>query len=273
MTLARLIILWSCACASLGAGAEPRVVSLDYCADQYVLKFVAREHIAALSPDATRQFSYMRAAAVGIPTVKPLAENVLLTRPNIVVRSYGGGPGISHFLKRFEVEVVQIGYATSLEDIQQIVRDTSGALGHRAAGELLVTQMTERLAAIRTRHRAGRRPDALYMTPTGVTSGPDTLVGDLLRIAGLDNYQTQPGWQPLPLERLIYESPVVTALAFFDAQTNHASAWSAMAHPVAQRQLDLSRTVPLQGAWTSCGGWFVMEAIEALSESLADLER
>ena len=34
-------------------GARPmRIVSLDYCADQYVLKLVDRERILAVSPDA-----------------------------------------------------------------------------------------------------------------------------------------------------------------------------------------------------------------------------
>jgi iron complex transport system substrate-binding protein len=41
--------------------------------------------------------------------------------------------------------------------------------------------------------------------------------------------------------------------------------WSATRHPVAQRQLRDQETVMLQGAWTSCGGWFLLDAIEALA--------
>ena len=57
-------------------GKPLRIVSLDYCADQYVLQFVPRENILAISPDGTADFSYMRETAAGIPTVRPIAENV-----------------------------------------------------------------------------------------------------------------------------------------------------------------------------------------------------
>lgn len=245
-------------------------MSLDYCADQYVLQFVLRDNITALSPDASRQFSYMRTFAQGIPTVRPIAEDVLLTRPDTVVRSYGGGPTIGQFLKRFNINVIQIGYAMNLEDIQNTVLSTSAALGQAQSGESLVASMQQQLQKIRRLRPRGPQPDALYMTPTGVTSGPETLIHELLFTAGLSNYQSKPGWHPLPLERLIYDSPQITALAFFDAETDHASTWSAMSHPVAQRQRELTQTVPLQGAWTACGGWFVVEAIEALSASLRE---
>ena len=90
------------------------VVSLDYCADQFVLKFVDRENILALSPDATASFSYMKEAAIGLPTIRPRAEDVLLLKPEIVVRSYGGGPLASAFFERTGIKIVQIGYAGDL---------------------------------------------------------------------------------------------------------------------------------------------------------------
>ena len=55
-----------------------RIVSLDYCADQYVLKFADPDRILALSPDVGKGFSFMRNAAADIPTVRPIAEDVLL---------------------------------------------------------------------------------------------------------------------------------------------------------------------------------------------------
>ena len=56
-------------------GKPMRIVSLDYCADQYVLKLADREQILAISPDATGDFSYMREAARGVPTVRAAAED------------------------------------------------------------------------------------------------------------------------------------------------------------------------------------------------------
>ncbi|MCA8893462.1 MAG: ABC transporter substrate-binding protein, partial [Hyphomonas sp.] len=67
-------------------------VSLDYCADQYVLKLADREQILAISPDGDKEFSYMHEAAEDVPTVRPVAEDVLVLKPDLVVRAYGGGP-------------------------------------------------------------------------------------------------------------------------------------------------------------------------------------
>lgn len=103
------------------------------------------------------------------------------------------------------------------------------------------------------------------MTPAGVTSGPGTLIHEMLLAAGLHNFETRPGWHPLPLERLAYEQPDIVAAAFFDERTDHPALWSAMKHPVARRQISDLPTVNLQGAWTSCGGWFLVDAIEALA--------
>ncbi|PZU18112.1 MAG: iron ABC transporter substrate-binding protein, partial [Citromicrobium sp.] len=52
--LSALVCLSLCACSQVperGTDAPRRIVSLDYCADQYVLKFADREDILALSPD------------------------------------------------------------------------------------------------------------------------------------------------------------------------------------------------------------------------------
>ena len=77
-----------------------RIVSLDFCADQYVLKLADREQILAVSPDAVREFSYMRETAQGLPTVRSVAEDVLILKPDLVVRSYGGGPKAGDFFER-----------------------------------------------------------------------------------------------------------------------------------------------------------------------------
>ena len=105
------------------------------------------------------------------------------------------------------------------------------------------------------------------MTPAGVTTGEGTLVHELFVAAGLENFLDRPGWNPLPLERLAYERPDLIAAAFFESATNHVDNWSAARHPVAQAQLRELPVVPLEGAWTACGGWFLLDAVEALATS------
>ncbi|HEX8486489.1 ABC transporter substrate-binding protein [Sphingomonas sp.] len=241
-----------------------RIVSLDYCADQYALKLVARDRILALSPDAQSDFSYMRKAARGVASVAPRAEDVLVLRPDLVIRSYGGGPGVAAFLEKAGVPVLQIGYASDIAGVRQTLVDVAEGLGEPVAGERVAVQMDARLAALR---RRPMKQTALYMTPGGVTTGAGTLVDEMLRTAGYRNFQRDSGWQPLPLERLAYGGPDVVAAAFFGSRTNHPDRWSAARHPIARAQLRDRPVVGIEGAWTACGGWFLLDAIEALANA------
>ncbi len=250
------------------APAQPqRVVSLDYCADQFVLKLADRAQIAAVSPDAGKDFSFMRAAAPGMPIVRSTAEDVLAQRPDLVVRSYGGGPGVAHLLARAGVPVAQLGYAGDFDGVRANVRAMAAALGHPARGEALIAEMDSRLAAVAAQEGTGR--SALYLTPAGVTTGAGSLVHVLIEAAGLENFEHQPGWRPIPLERLAREQPDLIAFARFGAASHQPDAWSAARHPIAQRQLAERPVATMDGAWTACGGWFLADAVEALAAMAA----
>ena len=260
------LLLAGCAAAPspLRHEGEPqRVVSLDYCADQYVLRFAHREAIAALSPDAGKRFSYMRAEAQGLPTVRPRAADVLALEPDLVVRSYGGDADVVGFLEELGVPVVQIGFPQTLAEVRDEVVRVGGALGAPGEAERVAADMAHRLAALPPPAEPRRR--ALYMTPGGVTSGEGTLVHDMLAAAGYANFQRRPGWNPLPLERLAYEAPDVVAAAFYEGDAGATDRWSAARHPIARAQLENLPVVSLEGAWTSCGGWFLVDAVEALA--------
>ena len=245
-----------------------RIVSLDYCADQYVLKLADREQILAVSPDAAKDFSYMRETAIGIPTVRPVAEDILILKPDLVVRSFGGGPNATALFERAGIPVLQVGWASNIDrqemgSIPSLIEHMADGLGHVERGRALIAEFRERLDAVQA---VASDKSALYMTAGGVTTGPGSLVHEIFAAAGLDNFQSTPGWRSLPLERLAYEQPDVIAATFFETMTNQPHAWSAARHPVARAQLDGSGVISLQGAWTSCGGWFILDAIEALAD-------
>lgn len=263
-----LSILLICSCSGssekpvAGADKPLRIVSLDYCADQFVLKFAEKDRILAVSPDAGKPFSYMRDAASGVPTVRPLAENVILLEPDLVVRSYGGGPNAAELFERAGIPVLEVGWAGDIEAVIANVERMAAGVGSKDRGRETADEMSARLAAVPDR---SADLTALYMTPSGVTTGPGTLVDEMLRVAGLINYQQEGGWRSIPLESLAYSKPDIIAAASFGTGAGITDSWSAMRHPVARAQLTSGTVVPLEGAWTSCGGWFLVDAVEALA--------
>lgn len=256
------------AAAPTGGLAPPasprRIVSLDYCADQFVLKFADRAAIVGLSPDAGADFSYMRDAAEGLPTVRPRAEDILLLRPDLVVRSYGGGAGVGAQMARAGVAVLNVGFAGAIADVRATILRMAAGLGAPAAGAAAVAQLDARLAAAAPPPGAPAI-SALYLTTGGWTAGRGTLVNDLLLAAGLANHEAREGWRPLPLERLARQEPDLIAAAFFETSSQNPSRWSSARHPVTRRMLARRPVVALEGAWTSCGGWFLADAVEALA--------
>jgi iron complex transport system substrate-binding protein len=253
--------------AQPAAPAKPvRIVSLDYCADQFVLKLAPRERIAAVSPDAGEAYSAMRSAAAGVARVRPRIEDVLALKPDLVVRSYGGGPGVAAALERAGVPVAQIGYEDTLAGARRNVLAVARALGEEARGATIVADMDARLAALRS--GAGDRPRALYYTSGGVTTGPGGLVDEMMRAAGLANFETEPGWRSLPLERLAVERPDIVVVATFGA-ADGGDFWSAARHPIARDVLAARPVAEIEGAWTSCAAWMVVDGVEAMQRAAA----
>ncbi len=276
--VAKPVTLAMAVCAFLAACTEPpstlttarRIVSLDYCADQFVLGLAHRRDILAVSPDAVAAFSYMRDAAAGLPAVRPRAEDVLILKPDLVVRSYGGGPNARTFFERAGVPVLQIGFAHDIDGARATIRHAARGLGVPERGEELIAGMDARLRVANV-HAPGTR--ALYVTPAGYTAGPGTLVHELLAAAGLDNFQSRPGWRPIPLERLAYETPDLAAEATFGEGTNHDDAWTPFRHPVARRTMRSVPLASLDGATTSCGGWFLADTVATLAGLRGKLSR
>ncbi len=241
-----------------------RIVSLDYCADQFVLKFVPRNRIAAVSPDATKEFSYMRQQAHGLPSVQARAEDVILLEPDLIVRSYGGGANSGDYFKQLGIPVLDVGWAGDIDGVLDNVERMASSLGATQQGLETVADVRKRLSNL---SGLNQNTEALYMTPSGATTGAGSLVHELFETAGLRNFQTEAGWRSLPLERLAYEQPAVVAAAFFQMQNRHPGEWSASRHPVARALFSNTDTevVHLQGAWMTCGGWYLIEAVEALA--------
>lgn len=245
--------------------AKPtRIVSLDFCADQYVLKLADRDNILALSPEAEMYHSYMRAAAKGLPTVRALAEDAIALQPDLIVRSYGGGPNAERFFKAAGIPVLTVGWAGDFEAIKAVTLEIAEGLGAPENGQALVAEIDARLDAL---SQNVPPQNILYMTPTGVTTGSGSLVNELIHAAGLTNFETRPGWHALPLERMIIEQPDLVAASFFDTSVLAQGIWSAARHPVARAQLTDRPNAQLSGAWTACGAWFALDAAEALAQT------
>lgn len=237
----------------------PRILSLDQCADQYVLA-LAREQVVGLSHRADDPDSRLREQARGLPLRRASMESVLAARPDVVVRSWGGDARLLQALERRGVQVVTLQDADDLNGVRASVRRAAAAFERRERGEALLADMDARLA--RARGAWGGR-GALYLTPGAYTTGPGTLIDALLRWTGLRNLARATGYQPAPTERVVLNPPTLVVRGFFD-QTRWTR-WAPGRSPVLDRTLASRTAADLPASLLGCPTWFVGEAAERLA--------
>ncbi len=240
------------------AEAKPaRVVSLNLCADQFVLALADRARIAALSPlAADPSLSAEAEAARGLPTVRPVLEEVLPRKPDLAIAGAWGGTAVVSALKARGVPVVHLGLAADFADIAAQARAVAAALGEVERGEHLVQEMLARLAAV---PRAERDARALVWEARGFTAGRGTLADAVLRAAGWRNAAPFSGYGTVPLERLLAAPPDL--LVVLAATPSPSLSEALLNHPA----LTGLPRLALPAAWLACGGPASLRAVELLA--------
>jgi iron complex transport system substrate-binding protein len=256
-----LVALTALAATAQAGPERPTLVSLDYCADQFVLAMADREQILAVSKDSERAFSHLRSKAAGIPKVRAAAEDVIALAPDIVVRSWGGDARALQFYKRFGIRTVQVGYLEDIPGTIEATRAVGAAIGQPERAEALIAAMPA------PKPQTGRA--ALYVTPGGVSAGKKTLIDAIIEHAGLSNANSGEGWTGLPLEQLVMAPPPLMLTAFFGFDDDATDHWSASRHPVMRRIMRKARVIELNESRISCPAWLIADEADAVSRAAA----
>ena len=244
------LVLWL---AMLPAHAAERVVSLNLCTDQ-LLVLLAPEKIAALS-DLSRDpaLSFVAVEARRFPRVRASAEAVLALHPDLVLAARYGAQTTIALLERHGVRVVRLDLPEDFPGIARLTRDAADAIGVPERAEPLLAEMRAMLASVPSPSHA---TSAIAWEPRGYTAGPASLMGSVMRAAGLTNAATG---QRLGLEALLRHPPDVLIVpdtpAFPSLATDMLDSPSLRATP--------RRRLP--PALTLCAGPFTGQAVTLLS--------
>ncbi|WP_246347731.1 ABC transporter substrate-binding protein [Brevundimonas variabilis] len=241
--------------------AEPlRVLSLDQCADQYVLALVP-EATLALSPRADDADSRMRIAARDHRQVRPTLEAAIGFRPDVVVRYWGGDQRLLDHLERRGQRVVTLSDASDFDAIRANIRVVARALAVSGRGEALISRMDQRLLAARS--VSGSRGAALYLTAGGFTAGAGTLMDGMLQAAGFENATERPGFGPVSVERIALTPPARFVLGFFDQVR---ADWRGPGrHPVVRRAASGRTVTRLPASVLTCPAWFAADGVAMIA--------
>jgi iron complex transport system substrate-binding protein len=265
--------------ASLAPAAESpqahRIVSLNLCSDELVLRLADRTNIASvtrLSYDSN--ISNVADLAANVPANHGLSEEVLAARPDAIFAGKHTTRVTVALLRHAGMKVTDLDVPHSLADIRAQILEVATSLGEPQRGSQLVADMDARLAALPS-PGPGRRPRAIVYNPNGFTAGRGTLVDEILTRAGLDNVAADIGidnYGRIPLE-LVAVNAVDILILGADRGQAPALATELLHHPLLARLKNRLRIVTVPSRLWTCGGPNVIEAIARLAEAGASAKK
>lgn len=251
---------------TLAASAPQRVVSLNMCTDELLLRLAPPDRLASvtwLSRDPAS--SNVAAFAAGVPVNHGLAEEIIPAAPDLVLAGATTTRTAVALLKQTHFKVAEFGIPASFPEIDTQIRQVAGLLDETSRGEQLIGEIDRGLAAIPAAP-PGRRPTALVYNPNGLTVGPGTLADAVMTRAGLDNlagHLDLGNYQQLPVET-VARSGVDILIVSATRDGPPSLATDILHHPVLERLSPRTRIVVLPGRLWACGGPDVVEAVARL---------
>lgn len=257
------------------AAEEPpkRIVSLNLCADELVVRLAGREAIQSLTWLARDPaVSSVSDQVEGIPVNYGKAAEIVSLRPDLVLVGAYTTPAAITLLRRLETPLLVLDTPGSLEDVFTQISEVAEAVGEPERGRELIDRMRRDLEAL------GPPPDpppvAAVYRPGGGTVGRGSLIDEILARAGFRNLAAELGmarYDELPLEVLLHERPEVVILSVSDVRGPSLAHGRLDHHALRQARHDF-RIVKMPPALWTCAGPGVVEAaarLRAVSEAAA----
>lgn len=259
-----------CLAPAMAEGTPKRIVSLNLCADQYLLEIARPEYVAALSHNARNPaLSYGAEKAMGWPISDGNAEELTVLDPDLVIASRIRRPEIRIFLEAKNVSVLEIEPAHTLDDIRAQTKAISEAIGEPERGRMLMADIERRLAAA----QAGapeKKLTAAHYQRRGFLSGQATLMSEIMQWAGLENIAGSMGarrTQRISMEVLLAAQPEILVSGVPTAGERDIGK-EVLSHPALRTLYAKARWIEIPEALTVCGGPSFPVAVEEMQAQL-----
>ncbi|MEM7599569.1 MAG: ABC transporter substrate-binding protein [Pseudomonadota bacterium] len=251
--------------AQAGDTPPQNVVSMNLCTDQLAMMLAGPGQLESVSyiaadPRASAMVEEARAFEIN----HGLAEEIYLMQPDLVIAGAFSTRATVAMLRRLDIPVVVFEPASSLSDVRDRILQMGEVLHRTPEAEAMVADFDARLSRLRA--EVEERPRAVLYYANGYTSGPQTLAGQILTMAGFDNAAEDHGYSSgtrMPLEVLAVTNPdvVITSQPYPGASRSE----DILAHPVVRSLRDTKGTASITDHDWVCGTPFVLRAIERLS--------
>jgi len=252
--------------------APSRIVSLNVCADQYIIALADRDQVAALtvlSRDPT--LSYFADRAKSYPVTGSSIEEILRLEADLIVISPLWRAESQAVLEQFSLPILKLGTAQSFDDIVRQTRMIADAVGHRDRGDELVRQMQADLEEMDVADAADG-PTVLNYQRRGYLTGSRTLMSEVMLRAGLVNMAgalDTHSIRRVSLETLLLAQPDYLLIGVPLGQVEDLGT-ELLDHPALRRFYGPGKRLYVPQALTVCGGPSFVPAVRSLRRQLEE---
>jgi iron complex transport system substrate-binding protein len=257
--------------------AKPqRVVSINLCVDELVLRLADRRNIASVTwMSRDPKNSNVSALAREVPINHGVAEEIVPLKPDLVIAGMYTARAAVAVLRRTGFRTVDTGVPRTFDEVRQQYRELAALLGEQAKGEALVAEIDGRLAKA-TVEPPAKRPRAILLNPNGYTVGGGSLIDEIITRAGLENVAATLGLGEfgamVPLE-VVATSAIDVLIVSANRDGPPAMATEMLRHPVLSRLSDHTQVVVIPNRLWNCTGPDVAEAVALLAQAGRDVRR
>ncbi len=249
-----------------GAGRlrPQRIVSINLCTDELLLRLVGPGRVAALTKfSADPEVSTVASQAKDLKRIQGGIEDVQACGPDLVLSGRFSNRETVRFFERTKVPVLVFGVPKGFEDIYAAIRRLAQAVDEREKGEAIVLAMREELAVLK---KTGRPRRAVFFQSDRYVPGLGTFENAVMEAAGLRNIAAERGikdYGRMGLEELIQARPDV--IIFSSEQTKFPTVrGEVLSHPAIKKALPGVKTVTLPTLYLNCGSPVSVEAVRIL---------
>jgi iron complex transport system substrate-binding protein len=274
MKSSRLFLVIGLLLSSPASAAPPpsqpqRIVSLNACADAYVVALADPGRIAALTEYARDpELSTVAAQAKHLPVSKGGAEEVLALRPDLIIASPERRATTTALLRGRSARIVDLPEQDGIAGIERAIAVIADAVGHPERGRALIADIRTRLARIGP--STGRGRVAAYYQRRGYLTGTGTLIDEMMARVGLVNLAARlhkPILSHLSLEEMAAARPDFLILESGSRDVVDRGT-EMLAHPLLARVVPPAHRLYIPQALTVCGSPAYPQAVALLAAEL-----
>jgi len=256
------------------SSALPRVVSINICADQWLMLLAEPVQIAALSNLSRDEHgSYFHREAQHYPQAEPTAENLLALQPDIVITGPYTSRHTLSLLGELGISVETLPVANSFEDMLSNAELVGRLLRRDDQAAAIVRSVRGRLQQLKIKadglRKTGVNARIAVYDANGYTVGRQTIRGEAIEFGGWHNIASEVNIQNygvLGLEQLLWLSPQAFLASPYSSDT-YSRAQYLSQHP-AIRQSGLNpEVVNVPSTLTLCAGPWTVDVVEQLIEA------